>query len=126
MHNPHLTTLLLSLLAPSITTAALLPRTKAELKSCIASAVGGDATRAQFPEETGFVSKDLKYFNLNYQHKPFAVTYPQSAKEVSEIVKCASQHDRKVQARSGGRDFFNKCIVFLSSLEILAAKNNGY
>ncbi|RSL40661.1 hypothetical protein CEP53_013232 [Fusarium sp. AF-6] len=88
--------------------ATSLPRS--DLKSCLEGAVGGDADRAQFPTEDPFITKDAKYFNLNLKYKPAAVMYPQKKHQVAEVVKCAAKYDKKVQARSGGRDFINKCL----------------
>lgn len=51
---------------------------------------------------------DVKPYNRQYQYTPSAVMYPKTATEVGDIVKCASKHNRKVQARSGGHDYSNK------------------
>ncbi|KAK7421990.1 hypothetical protein QQZ08_009711 [Neonectria magnoliae] len=80
------------------------------LRSCLSEAVGADDSRVQFPDEPGFYNKDVRPYNLNLQYKPFAVTYPNTTQEVSDIILCAGTHNRKVQARSGGYDFINKCI----------------
>ncbi|KPM45156.1 hypothetical protein AK830_g1330 [Neonectria ditissima] len=80
------------------------------LRSCLSKAVGLDDSRVQFPEEPNFNDTDLRPFNLNLQYAAFAITYPNTTQEVSDIVLCAGTHDRKVQARSGGRDFINKCL----------------
>ncbi|KAJ3548297.1 hypothetical protein NM208_g1080 [Fusarium decemcellulare] len=98
----------LLLVAYAFSIAASAPRN--DLESCLAKAVGGDADRAQFPTEESFITNDVKHFNLNLKYKPAAVMYPQNKQQVAEVVRCAAKHDKKVQARSGGRDFINKCL----------------
>ncbi|KAJ4203060.1 hypothetical protein NW759_015259 [Fusarium solani] len=80
--------------------------------SCLVSPApsGGDAARAQFQDEPDFIFKDVNYHNLNLQYKPFAILYPKTNGEISETLACAFKHKRKVQPRSGGRDFINKCL----------------
>lgn len=90
------------------------PLARQDLRSCLFSAVGGDAARAQFQDEPDFISKDVNYHNLNLQYKPFAVLYPKTKDEISETLACAVKHKRKVQPRSGGRDFINKCKCVVS------------
>ncbi|KAJ3541037.1 hypothetical protein NM208_g4794 [Fusarium decemcellulare] len=80
------------------------------LRQCLADAVQGDNDKVQFSDEEGFLLSDVRPYNLNLQYSPLAITYPDSANEVAEIVACAASKGRKVQARSGGRDFINKCI----------------
>ncbi|EEU34981.1 uncharacterized protein NECHADRAFT_78529 [Fusarium vanettenii 77-13-4] len=89
---------------------SLAPLARQDLRSCLSSAVGGDAARAQFQDEPDFISKDVNYHNLNLQCEPFAVPYPKTKDEISEVLACAVKHKRKVQPRSGGRDFINQCL----------------
>lgn len=103
---------LLSVITSSTASALLLPHARDDLRSCLAAVLNGDAARTQFPDEPGFVDKYVvKYFNLNLQYKPFAVPYPNTVQEISDVVKCASKHEWKLQSRSGGRDFLNKCTM---------------
>lgn len=81
------------------------------LRECIAEAVKGDSAKAQFSNETDFLVNDVKPFNLNLQWTPFAITYPDTSEEVAAVVSGASDSGRKVQTRSGGRDFINKCTL---------------
>lgn len=106
--------LVLPLWASSGWAAAINPRwntrsTATDLATCLADAVGGEDTRVQFRDEADFNTTDVKPFNLNLQYLPVAVLYPQTTAETAAIVKCASLYSHKVQARSGGRDFINKC-----------------
>ncbi|RSL44970.1 hypothetical protein CEP54_014474 [Fusarium duplospermum] len=80
------------------------------LKSCLLESVNGKTERARFSGDTGFQSKDVRPYNLNFPYDPFAILYPIDASEVSDIVVCASKYNRKVQARSGGHDYTNKGI----------------
>ncbi|RTE82503.1 hypothetical protein BHE90_002996 [Fusarium euwallaceae] len=102
--------ILLAAAATGISATPLAPLARQDLRSCLSSAVGGDAARAQFQDEPDFISKDVNYHNLNLQYKPFAVLYPKTKDEISETLACAVKHKRKVQPRSGGRDFINKCL----------------
>ncbi|RSL72546.1 hypothetical protein CEP53_001012 [Fusarium sp. AF-6] len=102
--------ILLATAATGISATPLAPLARQDLRSCLSSAVGGDAARAQFQDEPDFISKDVNYHNLNLQYKPFAVLYPKTKDEISETLACAVKHERKVQPRSGGRDFINKCL----------------
>ncbi|KAH7165288.1 hypothetical protein EDB81DRAFT_838096 [Dactylonectria macrodidyma] len=43
------------------------------------------------------------------RYLPVVILYPQTKAEISAIVQCASLYSHKIQARSGGRDFINKC-----------------
>lgn len=103
----------------------LAPLARQDLRSCLSSAVGGDAARAQFQDEPDFISKDVNHRNLNLQYKPFAVLYPKTKDEISEALACAVKHKRKVQPRSGGRDFINKCkcIVYDKDIRGLVVVN---
>lgn len=81
------------------------------LQTCLTDSVGGDATRAQFSSGENFSTEYVKPYNRQYPYTPFAVMYPKNAEEVGEMVKCASENNRKVQARSGGHDYVSKCTI---------------
>ena len=60
----------------------------------------------------GFPSSPLTYqplwvrpYNLDISVTPAGVVRPQTAAEVSGIIKCAAAHNVKVQARSGGHSY---------------------
>ncbi|KAK3295219.1 uncharacterized protein B0H64DRAFT_321750 [Chaetomium fimeti] len=78
------------------------------LQKCI-DGVGNN--RAGF---AGFPNNPLTYqpvwvhaYNLDIPITPAAVVRPQTAAEVSGVIKCASAHGVKVQARSGGHSYGN-------------------
>lgn len=77
------------------------------VRDCLTSAVGGFAAHVAFQDTLLYQTSAVKPYNLNVPVTPAAVTYPQSANEVAAIVKCASDYDYKVQARSGGHSFGN-------------------
>ncbi|KAF4543435.1 Oxygen oxidoreductase covalent FAD-binding site [Lasiodiplodia theobromae] len=80
-----------------------------DLKSCLTTAVGGDANVA-FPSDLLYQITDVKPYNLDIPVTPAAVTYPDSAEQVAGIIACAAQYDHKVQARSGGHSYGNYCL----------------
>ncbi|KAL2688999.1 hypothetical protein Neosp_003049 [[Neocosmospora] mangrovei] len=102
--------ILLAIAATGGSATSLTPIARQDLRSCLSGAVGGDEARAQFQDEPDFIPKDVNYHNLNLQYRPFAVLYPKTKGEISETLACAVKHKRKVQPRSGGRDFINKCL----------------
>ena len=76
------------------------------LQVCI-EAVGNG--RADF---AGFPSSPLLYqpvwvrpYNLDISVTPAAVVRPQSAGDISGVVRCAAAHNVKVQPRSGGHSY---------------------
>ncbi|CAH0024633.1 unnamed protein product [Clonostachys rhizophaga] len=79
------------------------------LKDCLLNAVGGSIAEVKFSSDDDFQSSHVRPYNLNFPWAPFAITYPTEASNVAKIVTCASKHDRRVQARSGGHDYTNKC-----------------
>lgn len=77
------------------------------LKDCIVKALDGRSGRVAFSDKFLFDFLDVKRYNLAYNTKPLAITYPENAEEVSGVVKCAAEADVFVQARSGGHSFGN-------------------
>ncbi|KIV95460.1 hypothetical protein PV10_03114 [Exophiala mesophila] len=77
------------------------------LKDCIVKALDGRSNRVAFSDKFLFELLDVNRYNLVYKTKPLAITYPESAQEVSGVVKCAAEADAFVQARSGGHSFGN-------------------
>ena len=76
-------------------------------RDCLISAVGGDATYVAFQDHLLYQATAVEPYNLNIPVTPAAVTYPHSADEIASVLKCASDFDYKVQARSGGHSFGN-------------------
>ncbi|EXF85698.1 FAD binding domain-containing protein [Colletotrichum fioriniae PJ7] len=93
------------------------------LKDCLLESVGGETVRAKFSNDADFQADHIRPYNLNFQYVPFAILYPNSPSEVAGIVVCASQHDRKVQARSGGHDYTNKGIGGNNGAVVVDMKN---
>lgn len=91
------------LLCPSV----LVHAQSQALKDCIAKALNGKSSRAAFKNKILFDLLDVKRYNLAYDTDPIAVTYPETAQEVSGVVKCAATANVFVQARSGGHSFGN-------------------
>jgi hypothetical protein len=81
-----------------------------DFKSCLKAAAGGDSSRVAFPD-IFFDFLHVKRYNLYYNVKPAAVTYPLNANEVGALVKCGAQNNIKVQARSGGHSFGDYCTL---------------
>ncbi|KAK7227881.1 hypothetical protein V2G26_000051 [Clonostachys chloroleuca] len=93
------------------------------LKDCLLDAVGGNLAEIKFSSDDGFRSDHVRPYNLNFPWAPFAITYPTEASNVAKIVTCTSKHDRRVQARSGGHDYTNKCIGAGDGAVIIDVKN---
>jgi len=68
---------------------------------CLDAALGSDASL--YSTQQGAV----RPFNLNYVTTPAAYTFPKTAQQVSEVVKCAHTAKVAVQARSGGHSYAN-------------------
>jgi len=76
-----------------------------QVDTCLKNAVGPE--NLALPGKFAFQIRDVRPYNLDYPVKPVAVTYPNTADEVASIVKCATTHNLKVQARSGGHSYAN-------------------
>jgi FAD/FMN-containing dehydrogenase len=85
--------------------------------ACFLAAVSNDASRVAF---RGSLQLPPVY-NLDIPVVPAAITYPKSTDEVADIVRCAVQHDYKVQARSGGHSYANHGMSHLYSPLLLAS-----
>lgn len=101
-----------SLILLAVTWTLLCPQTLVSaqsqaLKDCIVKALDGKSSRAAFSNKFLFDLLDVKRYNLAYNTAPIAVTYPETAQQVSGVVKCAAAANVFVQARSGGHSFGN-------------------
>ncbi|RMZ68966.1 glucooligosaccharide oxidase [Pyrenophora seminiperda CCB06] len=76
------------------------------LEHCLQIAVN-DPGNVAFHDKFAFQLRDVRPYNLDYPVKPTAVTYPESAQQIAEIVKCARTYNLKVQPRSGGHSYAN-------------------
>jgi FAD/FMN-containing dehydrogenase len=55
----------------------------------------------------------LEKYNLDIGVTPVAVVRPQTAADVSGIVKCATANNVKIQAKSGGHSYGYVCRLLL-------------
>lgn len=74
-----------------------------DLQECLTSGVSD----VVFEGDLLYQATAVKRYNLNIPVSPAAVTFPENVKEVSAVVKCASDNGLFVQARSGGHSFGN-------------------
>lgn len=74
-------------------------------KGLLAALRGQDV--AVFPNKLLYQFEDAKPYNLDYPIIPAAVTYPETAEQIAEIVGYAASANLKVQARSGGHSYGN-------------------
>ncbi|KAK3681809.1 hypothetical protein B0T22DRAFT_434159 [Podospora appendiculata] len=78
------------------------------LEKCITAVADGRDGFAGFPGRTILYQDQWVHrYNLDYEVEPVAVIRPQSAKDISGIIMCATQHNVKVQAKSGGHSYGN-------------------
>ena len=76
------------------------------LRDCLLTAVGNNSSQLSFQGDFLFDSSIHRY-NLEFPVVPTAITYPETAEQVAGVVKCAADHDIKVQAYSGGHSYAN-------------------
>lgn len=76
-------------------------------RDCLVNAVGGNQGLVAFQDQLLYQLTAVKTYNLNIPVTPAAVTVPESSEQIAAVVKCASDHDYKVQARSAGHSFGN-------------------
>ncbi|KAE8320564.1 hypothetical protein BDV39DRAFT_213361 [Aspergillus sergii] len=76
-------------------------------RDCLVSALGGNAGLVAFQNQLLYQTTAVHEYNLNIPVTPAAITYPETAEQIAAVVKCASEYDYKVQARSGGHSFGN-------------------
>lgn len=76
-------------------------------RDCLLSATGNDASRVAYPGDISHAGRDLEALNLNIPVVPAAITYPNTADEISNIVRCAADYGFKVQPKSGGHSYGN-------------------
>lgn len=48
-------------------------------------------------------------FNQRFQFRPWAIVYPKTAEDVSQLVRFAAQEDRELKVRGGGHDHEGEC-----------------
>jgi hypothetical protein len=90
-----------------LTGAAAWPwASQSDFEACVSKAVCYKSELYAFPNAANY-SQSLGLYNLDISLAPSALAYPTSAKEVSELVKCAAAAEVAVQAVSGGHSFAN-------------------
>ncbi|EHL01268.1 putative Reticuline oxidase-like protein [Glarea lozoyensis 74030] len=78
------------------------------MEVCLKAAVGGNGDLVAFPSKVLYQLQDVKPYNMDVAVHPVAVTYPKTADQVSEIVKCATATaGYTVQPRGGGHSYAN-------------------
>lgn len=75
------------------------------LETCLTDVCAGRSGCVSFPSDPLYQINWVKPYNLAVDVTPLAVARPNTAQEVSGIVKCASTADVKVQAKSGGHSY---------------------
>ncbi|KNG86343.1 putative glucooligosaccharide oxidase [Aspergillus nomiae NRRL 13137] len=76
-------------------------------RDCLVSALGGNTGLVAFQDQLLYQTTAVHEYNLNIPVTPAAITYPETSEQIAAVVKCASEYDYKVQARSGGHSFGN-------------------
>ncbi|KAJ6106871.1 hypothetical protein N7512_010388 [Penicillium capsulatum] len=76
------------------------------VRDCLMAAMGNNSALLSFKDDP-FFTAHIPVYNLNLPVVPVAITYPDTAKQVAEIVACAAKFGHKVQAFSGGHSYGN-------------------
>ncbi|KAF4120420.1 FAD/FMN-containing dehydrogenase [Geosmithia morbida] len=71
------------------------------LQSCLDAVCGGRPNCVAYSGDLLYQTNWVKPFNLDQPVTPAAVIRPDSAQDVADVVKCASEYGYPVQARSG-------------------------
>lgn len=79
----------------------------ATIRQGLNAALGAAHKIAKYPTQLLYQFEDVKAYNLDIPIVPAAVTFPETAEQVSVIVKYAASVNVKVQARSGGHSYGN-------------------
>ncbi len=75
------------------------------LGTCLSNICNGRSGCVSFPSDPLYQINWVQPYNLAVGVAPAAVIRPTTAAEVAAVVKCASQNNVKVQAKSGGHSF---------------------
>ncbi|KAK4638794.1 hypothetical protein QC761_704440 [Podospora bellae-mahoneyi] len=82
------------------------PSTSA-LQQCIQGVANNRANFAAFAGSPLYQIQWVKPYNLDVSVEPAAVVRPETAQDISDIIKCANANGVKVQAKSGGHSYQN-------------------
>ncbi|KAK0712013.1 hypothetical protein B0H67DRAFT_602594 [Lasiosphaeris hirsuta] len=77
------------------------------LQQCIDAVGNGRSGFAGYPSNPLYQVQWVKPYNLDILVTPAVVVRPQTAADVSGIIKCATANNVKVQAKSGGHSYAN-------------------
>lgn len=75
------------------------------LQQCIDAVGNGRSSFAAYPSNPLYQISWVKPYNLDVRVTPAAVVRPQTAQDISAIIKCATSNNVKVQAKSGGHSY---------------------
>ena len=75
------------------------------LQDCLRAVCDGRWGCVAFPSTPLYEIAWVKPYNLDIPVIPAAVIRPDNAEEVSGAVKCASEHEVAIQAKSGGHSY---------------------
>ncbi|KAH8898406.1 FAD-binding domain-containing protein [Thozetella sp. PMI_491] len=81
--------------------------TPSALETCLSNVCNGRSSCVSYPSDPFYQIAWVKPFNLDVSVTPAAVIRPQTAQDVSSIIKCANDNGVKVQAKSGGHSYAN-------------------
>ncbi|KAJ9161564.1 FAD-binding domain-containing protein [Coniochaeta hoffmannii] len=77
------------------------------LQTCLNSVCNGRSSCVSYPSNPLYQLSWVKPYNLDIGVTPVAVIRPQTAADISAIVKCATANNVKIQAKSGGHSYAN-------------------
>jgi len=86
---------------------AIMGQAPSALETCISGVANGRSGFAGYPSNPLYQIQWVKPYNLDVHVTPAAVVRPQTAKDVSLVIQCATANGKKVQAKSGGHSYAN-------------------
>lgn len=75
------------------------------LSSCLNDVCNGRSSCVGYPDNPLYQLTWVNRYNLDIHVEPVAVARPDNADDVAAFIKCATQHDVPVQAKSGGHSY---------------------
>ncbi|KAB5523148.1 hypothetical protein GE09DRAFT_977020 [Coniochaeta sp. 2T2.1] len=80
---------------------------ESSLQTCLNNVCNGRASCVRYAGDPLYQLAWVKPYNLDIGVTPVAVVRPQTAEDISAIVKCATANKVKIQAKSGGHSYGN-------------------